>query len=1059
VKEYLDIIFSNPGKFKHVLAVTFTNKATAEMKRRILKELSALAEGKDSDFRQGLLDKYKMTDEKLNEKAGEILGQILQNYSGFYIETIDKFFQRVIRSFAREISLQPAYTIEMDEGRVLEEAVDRMLSGADRDVFLRKWLSEFADQKVMEGRHWNLKTDILGFSREIFKEKFRESSDELMRHLEDRSNINKYIIELNKYRYGLENRLKGLGEKAMKIIADNGLEINDFYYKDKGPAGFLDKLSHKIVEKPGKYVTNGSNNPGGWHSQKSDRKPEILNAFNSGLGEILTEVLGIMDTQFNVYNSIRYTDRFLYTLGILTDIVKKISDYLDERNVFLISNAAYFLKEIIGDNESPFIYEKTGNFFTHFMIDEFQDTSRMQWNNFKPLIADSLALNHQNLVVGDIKQSIYRFRNSDWEILAEGINSDFRREYLTFRSLTENRRSRAGIIKFNNDFFSSCKELLGEKFADSRDDAGTGPDFRGKLMNAYADIIQEIPDDHQKYGGYVEVSLLEPDDEKTWEEKADEKVIETIMMLQDHGYEPRDIAVLVRRKEEGKRIVDILLKQKKMGGEESAYRYDMISDELLYLEGSSPVRLILGVLKFLVDPEEKINKAELLNEFRRYLQEEDAGIDLHKLFFTAGSGTEEDLARYMPEGFTGLSAELPYLSLNEITERIISLFKLHTRPQDLYYLYAFQDVVLDYSRTEPPDINSFLSWWDEYGAGKALITSEDQNAIKVMTIHKAKGLQFPAVIIPYCNWQMDHQRQEILWCTPRVPPFNLLNLIPVRYSSKLEDTVFRDEYLVENFRVHIDNLNILYVALTRARDQLFIMAPFEADKNDKLVRVSDLLGTALIKGQPNNKLSDNFSRESLVWKAGETGRREQPEKIHPAMEFVRETVSNTGSKACLRTRWHGTDFLEGGNERGINSGKFIHEILQIMEKVEDLDSAVDRIFREGKIDSRETGEIRREIMELLSIENVKDWFSGDWKVLKERDIINPGGQLKRPDRVIIKGRQVMVIDYKTGRSKRKEHEKQVKEYIGLIKRMGYQEVTGWLCYVRLMEIIKINDWE
>ncbi len=274
------------------------------------------------------------------------------------------------------------------------------------------------------------------------------------------------------------------------------------------------------------------------------------------------------------------------------------------------------------------------------------------------------------------------------------------------------------------------------------------------------------------------------------------------------------------------------------------------------------------------------------------------------------------------------------------------------------YLYAFQDIILDYSRNEPPDINSFLGWWDEYGAEKALITSEEQNAIRVMTIHKAKGLQFPAVIVPYCNWQMDHQKPEILWCTPRVPPFNQMNLIPVRYSPKLEETVFREEYLLEKFRIHIDNLNLLYVALTRAQDQLFVMVPYETEKYEKLARVSDLIGLTVSKGQPDNELFRDFNQESLVWKLGEAGSREQTDKIQPATEFATETVSNTLSKTRLRTRWHGTDFLVGGGDRGINSGKFIHEVLQSMERAADLDRAVDRIFREGKLNSREKGEIR-----------------------------------------------------------------------------------------------------
>jgi ATP-dependent helicase/nuclease subunit A len=1072
VRDYLDIVFGNPAKFSHILAVTFTNKATAEMKQRIMNELSALAVDDKSDFREDLLRKYELSGEALKVTAREILDRILQNYSRFYVETIDKFFQRIIRSFAREIQLQAAYTIELDESRALEEAVDRMLSDADRNEFLLKWLTEFADMKVREGQHWNLKNDILSFSQEIFKEKFRESSDTLMKQLEDRGSINRYLNDLYKYKNWFVNHLKELGERALEIMKNTGLGPEDFNNKTRGPAGFLEKISRKRFDPPSDTVRNCFNNQDSWYSKTSERKSEIREAYNSGLNEILGKVLRFFDQNFIIYNSVDAAFFQLFSLGILTDIMKKITEYLDERNIFLIKDASYFLKQIIAGNDTPFIYEKTGNYFSHFMIDEFQDTSRMQWMNFKPLIENSLALNQQSLVVGDVKQSIYRWRNSDWEILSEGIYSEFKSESLILKSLTENRRSRENIISFNNKLFTYCREILGDKFAEEdkltksennaassenkkydsenkvsggENQAYNGSNFREKLMKAWSDVIQKIPPDQPKEGGYVEVSFLESGEEKTWEEKSDEKVLLTIKMLQDNGYEPRDIAILVRKKDEGKRIADVLLKQK----------IDLISDELLYLVGSSAVRLILSTLKFLVNPGEKINKAELLNEYKRYLNDEDYRGNLHELFRNGVTGSPEDFSGLMPDGFIQLMTELPYFSLNEITEKIISLFGLHRRSQELSYLYAFQDIILDYSRNEPPDINSFLNWWDEYGKDKSLSTSEEQNAIRVRTIHKAKGLQFRAVIVPFCNWNLDHRQQTILWCEPGSPPLDQLSLIPVRYSTKLGNTIFRNDYLQERFRIHVDHLNLLYVALTRAQDYLFIMVPYEPDKFEKLNKISDLMGLILTQGQMDNALSSHFNPETLTWKMGMAGKWRQTSRVQPQTEFIVKTVSNTKSRTRLRTRWHGTDFLVPGADRGINKGKFIHEVLQSMIGADDLDRAINRVFQEGKVNMQEMAEIRNEILAFLNLEPVKKWFSGEWKVLKERDIITRDGNLKRPDRVMIKNGQVIVIDYKSGEIKRQDHEKQLREYMDLIKEMGYQDVKGYLCYVRLKEIFQI----
>jgi ATP-dependent exoDNAse (exonuclease V) beta subunit len=1082
VGDYLDIVFHNPSRFRHILAVTFTNKATAEMKQRIMNELSALADGERSDFREGLARKLNLSETALRERARLILNMILQNYSRFYIETIDTFFQRVIRSFAREIQLQASYTIELDENKVLEEAVDRMLSESDRNEFLKKWLTDFAEMKIREGQYWNLKNDILFFSSEIFKEKFRESNDILLEQLRDRGSVNRYRNELFKYKNWFENHLKELGERAMGIIHDAGLSADDFINKSRGPAGFFWKLSCRKYEPPADAVSNCLDNPDKWFSKTSGRKAEIRKAYDDGLNEILRQVVHFFNQNLTIYNSVDVVYTHLFSLGILIDVMKKISEYLDERNIFLITDASYFLKQIIGGNETPFIYEKTGNYFSHFMIDEFQDTSRMQWMNFKPLIENSLSLDQQNLVVGDVKQSIYRWRNSDWEILSEGIDHDFRPESIVFKSLTENRRSRENIISFNNKLFTHCRHILGDKFtgdhvsqsidgehienhsSDNEDKISHGgtpevqnSEFRNRLMKAYSDVVQEIPPDEKKDGGYVEVTFLEDEEEKTWEEKSEEKVIRVIQMLQDSGYEPRDIAILVRKKNEGKRIADALLEHKKKVAGETTCRFDLISDELLYLIGSSSVRLILSILKFLVDPDMKINRAELLNEYRRYLVDEDFRGDLHELFRSAAMMSPDAFSGLMPEGFSELIHDLSYLSLNEITEKIISLFGLHKRVHELSYLYAFQDIVLDYCRNEPPDIISFLTWWEEFGKYKSLHTSEEQNAIRVMTIHKAKGLQFRVVIVPYCSWYLDHKTTEILWCKPEAHPLNQISLVPVRYSSRLEKTIFRNDYLQERFRIHVDHLNLLYVALTRAQDCLYVTVPYEPDTYPKLTKISDLMGLALTGESSGSGLSEKFDMSALTWKLGTPGKQAPTDKIKPDTEFITGTVSNTTSRTRLRTRWHGTNFLVSGSDRGINKGKFIHEVLQSMVYADDLERALSKTFRDGKLNKAEMAEIRYEIAGFLNLHPVREWFSGDWKVLKERDIILPGGHLRRPDRVMIKDGRVVVIDYKSGTMKRQEHERQIREYMDLLRQMGYQDVKGYLCFVRLKEIFQIPE--
>lgn len=1054
-REYLDLVIREPGKYKSILAVTFTNKATAEMKQRILSELFALAEGGDSNFRNEFQDNQGYGEEQLRKTAREVLDQILHNYSRFHIETIDSFFQRVIRSFAHEIHLQAGYSIELDDKRILEEAVDRLLFEVDKDKFLLEWLTRFADSKVGEGLHWNLKFDILRFSEEISKEKFRESSEELIRQLEDRETINRYLNHLYRYKSWFEDHLKELAGNSIRLIQDSGLTPDDFFNKDKGPAGFLLKLSKGTILVPSDTVRNCCDNPDAWYTQSSQLKTAIIQAYESGLNTLLKEVIHFWDQHFLVYNSVNFTRQFIYTLGILTDISGRVTEYLNERNLFLLSEASYFLKEIIGDNEAPFIYEKIGNYFSHYMIDEFQDTSRMQWQNFKPLLENSLAGNLTNLVVGDVKQSIYRWRNSDWEILSEGVENDFSKNVLEIRNLDENRRSRANIIRFNNWLFQSARDVVARKFEHLEGYMEGNEDLTGKFIKAYSDVIQKLPSGQEKQGGYVEISFLPGDDSKSWQDKADEKVIETIIMLQDKGYEPRDIAILVRKGDEGKRITNYILNYKTKSGK-TDYAFDLISNELLYLAGSSAVRLIVSVMKFLVNPKDCINKSIILNEYMRYFGNEDNSFNINDLFQAASSDDTEKFSGYLPEGFSAISDELRYFSLIEITERIICLFGLHTVIQELPYIQAFQDIVLDYLRTGASDISSFLGWWDDYGAGLSLSTSEEQNAIRVMTIHKAKGLQFRALIVPYCNWSLDHNKQPILWCSPGLPPFNELVMVPVRYSSGLQNTIFRDEYHQERFRIHVDHLNLLYVAFTRAQESLFVMTPYEPQKDESIRNVSNLLGLLLTKNSADGEMLQHFDNESLKWSIGEPERPRLKEKKFPATTYINHITSNIRSRAGLRIHWHGKDFFDPGAEKKINYGKLMHEVLQNMNSREDLDRALDKFLREGKLNRSELGPVRKEMMDFINLHPADDWFSGKWKVLNERDILMSDGHVRRPDRVMIRDRQIIVVDYKFGSSRLREHQEQLAEYMKLIREMGYHDVKGYICYVKQKQIIPIT---
>ena len=834
------------------------------MKNRILEELHRLSSGESTDMMDFIASENGLTAKEVAGRAVIILDAILHNYSRFHIETIDRFFQRAIRAFTREIGLSGAYIIELDSERILSESLDEMFLDLDSEPGLLQWFVEFARDKVQEGKHWNLKRDLILLGRELNRERFQMESHDLEMQLGNREHFESFREEMLKIKAGFENTLRGYAREAFLIMESGGLTAGDF--KGQYGVGYLfERLLKDDFREPSPTNLKAIDEPKEWYSGNSDRKEEILSAYNNGMNGLLKNIAGIFESRFREYRSAEAVRGFLYTLGILTDISTRMHAWAESQGIFLLSDAARFLHGIIDDNDAPFIYEKIGNYFHHFMIDEFQDTSGMQWKNFRPLIENSLAYGRKCLVVGDVKQSIYRWRNSDWEILSEQLQQDFKQEQLDMQGLKHNWRSLENIIGFNNSFFERAREIFCDHFSQEE---GMHRDYAGKVSRAYSDVEQEIPAVGDRQGGYIRVSLVPDPDAGNWKDTVDIQVIKMIEQMQDRGLKLSEIAILVRSKRDGKRIADAILGHKSLHPE-SKYVYDVISNESLYLVNAISVRILVNALRFLVSPEDRVSLGQLIYEYNLFsgrISGTDGTLDELLGRFRDGGGPA------LPEPF--LDESLRYLTLTELTERIIALFSLDTRPSQTPYILGFQDLVLDYCRGGAADINSFLNWWDENGAEKSLSVSEDQEAIQIMTIHKAKGLEFKAVIIPYCNWFFDHRspQPEILWCKPGAEPFNKLSLLPVRYSSALKDTIFRDDYLEEKFRIYMDHLNLLYVAFTRARECLVVFTP--EGKDDRFTNVSGLLGRII--RNPDSFPEGIWDDPGMTWSMGDFSFRPEP---------------------------------------------------------------------------------------------------------------------------------------------------------------------------------------
>ena len=611
--EYLTLLFTGPGAFRRILAVTFTNKATDEMKTRIVDELYNLASGRKSDYVELLTSTYSLTEDQVRKQAAKILIDILHDYSAFNISTIDRFFQQTMRAFTREIGLQGGYGIEMDQELVLTTAIDNLLSDLERPESkdLLGWLLRFAEDKIENGGEWNLRKDIMALSREVFKESYKAFSEAVGRDIEDKKALDDYKNELYGIIRSVESAAKELGERGLAILNKYGLKVTDFKGGSRSPLTLLDRLVQGEMKEPSAtFIGLADNLDGCFTKTVSLGTRQIIGcAFEDGLNDCIKGIISLFNN-LTAYNTAREIVRYYYTLGILTDVSRQIAAYREEKNVMLIADTTELLNKVIGGSDAPFIYEKTGTHVDHYMIDEFQDTSGMQWNNFRPLIEESLAHSRDNLIVGDVKQSIYRFRNSDWKLLDEQVQADFSPEVVHEETLKDNWRSCRNIVEFNNALFTTLPGVLQTVYNEALSVSSLSEEQRAafftKIMSAYDKSFQQVPPPFMQKDGHVRIEFLSGDDEKDWKEEALGRLPGVLEKLQDNGYVLKDIAILVRTNQEGAQVADTLLAYKEEHPSDR-YNYDIISDEALFVSGSTAVRFMVSLLRYLKNPEDRTN--------------------------------------------------------------------------------------------------------------------------------------------------------------------------------------------------------------------------------------------------------------------------------------------------------------------------------------------------------------------------------------------------------------------------------------------------------------------
>ncbi len=1044
---YISLLIEDPTAYRRILAVTFTNKATTEMKKRILEQLYGIASG-DPDSENYLKEIRKhssKTVEEIRNAAQNALDNIIHDYSRFRIETIDSFFQSVMKSLSRELEIGTSLNIELNNGDVLDDAVDAMTEKLTRRSPLLAWLLEYIEERIADDKHWNVSHEIKKFGWNIFNEIYIEKGAALRKKLTDPHFIPSYRKELQDIRKEAHKQMADISARFTEILRQHNLHPDDLKNGKNGIGSYFRKLA---VGTLGNEIRNATvesclDSETNWASRTSPNRELIVSLAVSHLMPLLEEAEDIRRKNSTIVNSCELSLKYLNNLRLLADIDREVRLQNEEHNRFLLSDTNALLHGLISEGDASFVYEKIGTSLDTVMIDEFQDTSRMQWENFHILLDECLSQKEGSLIVGDIKQSIYRWRNGDWKILANLTDdSGFRTKECT---LDTNWRSETNIVRFNNEIFRTACRLLDIRYTNETGNSCT------QLVNAYSDIEQKWAKKEEK--GYVKISFLPDNKEYSYKETTLACLAEEVDRLIAQGLKTNDIAILVRKNRMISTIADYF-------EENTSYR--VVSDEAFRLDASLAVNMMMDGLRYLASPEDLISQARLALAYRKEILHEDIGLNTVLL---------DETDKYLPEKFLEQQDELRFMPLYEVLERLFIAFELHKVGRQDAYICAFFDAVTEYIQNNSSDFAAFIQHWDETMHEKT-IPSGEVEGIRILSIHKSKGLEYHTVLLPFCDWKMENEtNNHLIWCpvteNPEagVPPFNELDIIPINYSKTMADSVYSHSYWEERLQLWVDNLNLLYVAFTRACKNLIVFA-----RKNQAGTVSGLLYDSvkelqldMLKTEEGDESDDTLEtfeygsfcadRDSKQ-KTTDNRLAVQPESIPVKIESIETEI-------VFRQSNQSADFIRGDENDSpsdyIRRGQLLHRVFASIQKKDDLPQAIEALRFEGVFESAESeNEIVTLVMSALENPKVQEWFDGNWKLYNECSIIfaGPDGntQTRRPDRVMMKDGRIVVVDFKFGK-KNKEHQRQVHEYMELLKAMGYtQRMEGYLWYVTANEI-------
>lgn len=1026
------------NEFVKTLAVTFTNKATAEMKSRILETLYGLKTGlnETKDYLDAIKERFKeskksITDEEIRDRAGRALAAILHDYSHFRVETIDSFFQSILRNMARELGLAANLQVELSTEEIIDSAVDTLIETMSENPEVESWVREYVEERLSDGKKWDIVNPLKAFAKNIFKEDYQLKSEDELERISDANTVKVFKNEMYRIRKTAEKEMTELANKLIQDLQNSPLY--DKISRVDNVINYLRKFAAKDFGAPTEAMGKKINGEETFLKQKYQTDNASLTEENE-LRERIRQIL----KHLKDYISATCVLKNLNELRLLRNIDELAHKIEGETGRFMLSSTPVLLSKMTEGSDAPFIFEKIGTVIDNVMIDEFQDTSLMQWENFKKLLFEKLSSGGKGMLVGDIKQSIYRWRNGDWKILYD-IKKEMQGFSIKDEPLKTNYRSHQFIVDFNNAFFPKAAAMLDAIKADAEI----------KLSDIYKDVEQKKKKEDGK--GFVRLKLYKNEED---EDNTIADMVEQIKSLRAGGLDLSEIAILIRYNDDAQKLIN--------GFSQYAPDIPLVSDEAFLLEASVSVQMIVTAMRILIDKSHSDAISEkylMLHYLRDILGKKDTNIQ-----YVAS----QDAEQVLPKQFTERKDELLQLPLYLLAEELWRIFSLGNIPGEDVYVLTFFDVLQKHLRSAvAPDIQTFLEAWDEK-LYKSSIPGSSLPGIRILTIHKSKGLAFHTVMLPFCYWDItekNNKPNKVLWCEANSAPYNELGAFPITPSTKVLTSVFAADYEKENLEQRVDTLNLLYVAFTRAKANLYVWG--KTKKEDK--KGDSSIGELFYKSLRNK---DNDQDETcFTYEVGTpvTEIKKEDEKKnrlslqHLDKDAINVNIVTRNPTLNFRQSNLAQSYLEqmttddGQQATGIKLsqreiGTRMHDVLSRVSDVSQLDDVLKQAREEGIIgESEDWNAIITHIKEGFRDPIVASWFKADNIIYNECSLagLDDDGQpnVLRPDRVIVNDEGITVIDYKFGHPSSK-YDEQVKAYMKFMHRMyPQQKIKGYLWYV------------